>query len=154
MPADPELLGRTQRMRRQLAEAGPEVERTDGDFLRVSVPHGDGDVLRDVLFAETARVVIEIGLAYGSSALAIAEALVSHGTHGDDQRRPIRFITPKSPSSLRLIRRQIPLPLRRRQTRCRHLHQVGRGPPHHRATSPARLKRATPGRGMEVSCGW
>jgi hypothetical protein len=34
-------------------------------------------VLRDLLLAENARVVIEIGLAYGSSALTIAEALVS-----------------------------------------------------------------------------
>lgn len=32
--------------------------------------------------AENARIVVEIGLAYGSSALAIAEALVSPGTEG------------------------------------------------------------------------
>lgn len=37
-------------------------------------------MLRDVLLAENVRVVIEIGLAYGRSALAIAEALVIHGT--------------------------------------------------------------------------
>jgi cephalosporin hydroxylase len=36
------------------------------------------------LLAENARVVIEIGLAYGSSALAIAEALASHGIESTD----------------------------------------------------------------------
>ena len=60
-------------MRRRLAEDGPREARADGDFDRVSVPDGDGDVLRDILLGEDARVVIEIGLAYGSSALAIAE---------------------------------------------------------------------------------
>ena len=69
-------------MRRKLAEVGPDEVRSDGDFDRVSVPHSDGDALRDVLRAENARVVIEIGLAYGSSALAIAEALISHGPEG------------------------------------------------------------------------
>ncbi|MFP3901466.1 MAG: class I SAM-dependent methyltransferase [Acidimicrobiia bacterium] len=64
-------------MRRTLADAGPTDVRADGDFARVSVPGADGDVLRDLMLAENARVVIEIGLAYGSSALAIAEALVS-----------------------------------------------------------------------------
>lgn len=34
-------------------------------------------MLRDLLISERARVVIEIGLAYGSSALAIGEALAS-----------------------------------------------------------------------------
>lgn len=52
------------------------AERRVGDFDRVSVPYPDADVLRDWLLAERARVVIEIGLAYGASALAIAEALV------------------------------------------------------------------------------
>ena len=82
VPGDLEVLGRVQRMRRRLAEVGPGEVRADGDFDRVSVPYGDGDVLRDVLVAESPRVVIEIGLAYGSSALAIAEALVSVGTEG------------------------------------------------------------------------
>ena len=39
-------------------------------------------MLRDLLLAENARVVIEVGLAYGSSALAVAEALVADGTEG------------------------------------------------------------------------
>jgi predicted O-methyltransferase YrrM len=40
---------------------------------------GAADVLRDLLLAEKPGTVIEIGLAYGSSALAIAEALVAAG---------------------------------------------------------------------------
>lgn len=66
-------------MRRRLAELGPEHTRADGDFERVSLPNEDCDALRDLFIAEQARVVIEIGLAYGSSALAIGEALVSQG---------------------------------------------------------------------------
>jgi predicted O-methyltransferase YrrM len=69
-------------MRRALAADGPHDVRAEGDFERVSVPPGDGDVLRDLLLAEEARVVVEIGLAYGASALAIAEALVSAGADG------------------------------------------------------------------------
>lgn len=61
---------------------GPRDVRTAGDFDRVSLPGSDADVLRNLLIAENARVVIEIGLAYGTSALAIAEALVAQGTEG------------------------------------------------------------------------
>lgn len=68
--------------RRSLAENGPTNERRVGDFDRVSLPYRDADVLRDWLLAERARVVIEIGLAYGTSALAIAEALVGNGAAG------------------------------------------------------------------------
>jgi predicted O-methyltransferase YrrM len=82
MPVDLELLSRVQHLRHKLAEAGPDDLRSGRDFDRVSVPDGDCDALRDLLFAEDARVVIEIGLAYGSSALAIAESLVSQGTEG------------------------------------------------------------------------
>jgi predicted O-methyltransferase YrrM len=67
-------------VRRRLADIGPEHARAQGDFTRVSLPLLDCDALRDLLIAEQARVVIEIGLAYGSSALAIGEALVSQGT--------------------------------------------------------------------------
>jgi predicted O-methyltransferase YrrM len=56
--------------------------RSDGDFARVTLPDADCDVLRDVLVEARARSVIEIGLAYGSSALAIAEALVAQGQPG------------------------------------------------------------------------
>jgi predicted O-methyltransferase YrrM len=62
-----------------LDDAGPESERADGDFALVGLPRADCDVLRDLFMAERARVVVEIGLAYGGSALAIEEALVSEG---------------------------------------------------------------------------
>lgn len=69
-------------MRRELVRHGPMDVRTEGDFERVSIPDDDADVLRDLLLAENARIVVEIGLAYGRSALAIADALVSPGTEG------------------------------------------------------------------------
>lgn len=74
-PSD--ALGSVRRVRRRLAEVGPSSEREPGDFARVALPEGDADVLRDLLIAEQAWVVIEVGLAYGSSALAIGEALLS-----------------------------------------------------------------------------
>lgn len=80
VPADDLLLKAVRRKRRQLASSGPGELRSAGDFEYVTLPERDGDVLRDLLVAENARFVIEIGLAYGSSALAIAEALVSRGT--------------------------------------------------------------------------
>lgn len=76
---DPSLLDRVRRARRRLADAGPPSERRAGDFERVSLPFHDADVLRDWLMAEQAQVVIEVGLAYGVSTLAIAEALVANG---------------------------------------------------------------------------
>ena len=51
----------------------------EGDFARVALPAADADLLRDTLIARDVHVVIEIGLAYGSSALAIAEALCTSG---------------------------------------------------------------------------
>lgn len=75
-------MDRVRRTRRKLAEVGPNAVRSEGDFRRVSVPTSDGDVLRDLIVADKAQVVIEVGLAYGSSALAIGEALVSGGTDG------------------------------------------------------------------------
>jgi predicted O-methyltransferase YrrM len=80
VPKDEERLSAIRAARRRLAEVGPEHVRDDGDFERVSLPVKDCDSLRDLLVAERARVVIEIGLAYGSSALAIAEALTSRGS--------------------------------------------------------------------------
>lgn len=74
---DLELVNRVSAERRRLHAAGPSFVRSDGDFERVSIPAADGDVLRDLMLAERPRTVIEIGLAYGASALAIAEALVS-----------------------------------------------------------------------------
>jgi predicted O-methyltransferase YrrM len=77
--ADRDLIARVRDARRRLAESGPAEVRADGDFDRVALPFADGDALRDLLIAEHASVLIEIGLAYGASALAIAEALVSGG---------------------------------------------------------------------------
>jgi predicted O-methyltransferase YrrM len=73
---------RIREARRRLVADGPPRVRADGDFERVSLPAGDSDVLRDLVLAEKPSTVIEIGLAYGSSALAIAEALVAAGTAG------------------------------------------------------------------------
>jgi predicted O-methyltransferase YrrM len=74
-----ELLASVRQTRQRLAAVGPAYVRTQDDFAVVSLPGADCDVLRDLLMAERVRSVVEIGLAYGSSALAIAEALVSLG---------------------------------------------------------------------------
>jgi predicted O-methyltransferase YrrM len=81
---DNDLLEKIRAARRKLATDGPIRVRSAGDFERVSIGKLDGDVLRDLVLAEKAHTVIEIGLAYGGSALAIAEALV---TNGSGQRR-------------------------------------------------------------------
>jgi predicted O-methyltransferase YrrM len=75
-----DLVARIQDARRRLAIDGPPRVRAVGDFDKVSIPASDGEVLRDLLLAESASTVIEIGLAYGSSALAIAEALAATGS--------------------------------------------------------------------------
>lgn len=72
-----DLLGRIREARRRLAADGPPRVRASDDFERVALPGPDCDVLRDLLLAEQPGTVIEIGLAYGSSALAIAEALAA-----------------------------------------------------------------------------
>lgn len=77
--SDLTLLENVRRARSSLAATGPTTLRCPGDFERVSLPYPEADVVRDRLLAEGAQVVIEIGLAYGSSALAIAEALVVNG---------------------------------------------------------------------------
>jgi predicted O-methyltransferase YrrM len=75
-------------VRRRLAHDGPPWTRDHaGDFETVSVPERDCDALRDLLIAEGVETIVEIGLAYGSSALAIGEALVS-----GDARRPLHVI--------------------------------------------------------------
>ena len=67
-------------VRADLHVAGPKRSRPfEGDFECVALPAADCDLLRDLLVAERAGVVIEIGLAYGSSALAIGEALCLGG---------------------------------------------------------------------------
>ena len=73
-------LHRVRAARAELHAIGPKCRRPfDGDFERVALPAADCDSLRDILFAHDAHVVIEVGLAYGSSALAIGEALCSVG---------------------------------------------------------------------------
>ena len=79
MGAEQDPARRIREARRRLAADGPPRVRADGDFERVSLPVADSDVLRDLFLAEKPSTVIEIGLAYGSSALAIAEALVAAG---------------------------------------------------------------------------
>jgi predicted O-methyltransferase YrrM len=69
-------------VRAVLSQSGPDWVRSEGDFVRVALPNADADLLRDVLLLEEADVVIEIGLAYGVSALAIAEALVARRRRG------------------------------------------------------------------------
>jgi predicted O-methyltransferase YrrM len=76
VPEDGGLLASVREARRRLAELGSASARTDDDFSVTSLPGADCDALRVILVAEEAETVIEIGLAYGSSALAIGEALV------------------------------------------------------------------------------
>jgi predicted O-methyltransferase YrrM len=67
-------------VRRRLVLEGPPWTRAEGgDFARITVPQRDCDLLRDLLISERVQTVVEVGLAYGSSALAIGEALVSVG---------------------------------------------------------------------------
>jgi predicted O-methyltransferase YrrM len=80
MAVDQRLLAQVVDVRRTLAEAGPDQVRRTGDFAFVALPAADADVLRDLLIVEQPQVVIEVGLAYGVSALAVAEALVMAGT--------------------------------------------------------------------------
>jgi predicted O-methyltransferase YrrM len=66
--------------RRRLARDGPPWTRDRAnDFEAITVPERDCDALRDLLIAEGVETVVEVGLAYGRSALAIGEALVSVG---------------------------------------------------------------------------
>jgi predicted O-methyltransferase YrrM len=65
-------------VRRRLVQEGPRWPHGE-DFERVTVPEQDCDAIRDLLIAESVGKVVEIGFAYGSSALAIGEALASVG---------------------------------------------------------------------------
>jgi predicted O-methyltransferase YrrM len=78
-------LSRVREVRGRLAREGPGWTRgPSDDFEVVTLPERDCDLLRDLLTAEGVRTVVEVGLAYGSSALAIGEALLSVG--GADPR--------------------------------------------------------------------
>jgi predicted O-methyltransferase YrrM len=79
---------RVRAVRRRLARDGPAWTRDRvNDFETVSLPERDCDLLRDLLVAEGAESVIEVGLAYGRSALAIGEALVAV-----DAARPLHLV--------------------------------------------------------------
>ncbi|OMI36600.1 hypothetical protein SPAR_25401 [Streptomyces sparsogenes DSM 40356] len=59
-------------------EEGPARTRDrEADFETVTVPERDCDLLRDLLISEGVQTVVEVGLAYASSALAIGEALIT-----------------------------------------------------------------------------
>ncbi|MEQ7128479.1 class I SAM-dependent methyltransferase [Actinopolymorpha sp. B11F2] len=69
---------RVREVRRQLGQDGPPWTRAhEGDFETVTVPQHDCDLVRDLLIAEGVGSIVEVGLAYASSALAIGEALLS-----------------------------------------------------------------------------
>ena len=73
-------LERVRDVRHRLAHEGPPWTRDHADdFGTVTVPERDCDALRDLL--------VEVGLAYGRSALAIGEALLAV-----DARRPLHII--------------------------------------------------------------
>jgi hypothetical protein len=57
--------------RDRLVREGPRWTRDLGDFKRITLPERDCDLLRDYFVAEKVETVVEIGLAYASSALAI-----------------------------------------------------------------------------------
>lgn len=67
-------------VRDRLAREGPGWTRGAGDFETITLPRRDCDLLRDLLISERAGTVVEIGLAYGSSALAVGEALMTVGS--------------------------------------------------------------------------
>jgi predicted O-methyltransferase YrrM len=72
---------RVREVRRQLSREGPPWTRgPELDFETVTLPERDCDLLRDLLITERAETVVEVGLAYGSSALAIGEALLAVGS--------------------------------------------------------------------------
>jgi hypothetical protein len=69
---------RVREVRRRLAQDGPPWTRDhERDFETVTMPERDCDLLRDLLIVERVETVVEVGLAYASSALAVGEALVT-----------------------------------------------------------------------------
>lgn len=63
---------RIREVRGRLAREGPVwIRGAELDFEAVTLPERDCDLLRDLLIAEGVETVVEVGLAYGSSALAI-----------------------------------------------------------------------------------
>jgi hypothetical protein len=68
-------------VRSALAAHGPPRSPAGApDFATVTLPERDCDQVRDLLVDERAGTVVEIGLAYAGSALAIGEALLRAGS--------------------------------------------------------------------------
>ncbi|MPY97497.1 MAG: class I SAM-dependent methyltransferase [Actinophytocola sp.] len=81
-------LQRIAEVRSRLVREGPPSTRDyANDFDTVTLPERDCDAIRDLLIDMAAEKVIEVGLAYGSSALAIGEALIAVGAE-----RPMHII--------------------------------------------------------------
>jgi hypothetical protein len=69
---------RVREVRRRLVQDRPPRTRPrERDFETVAMPERDCDLLRDLLISERVETVVEVGLAYASSALAVGEALVT-----------------------------------------------------------------------------
>src|SRR5215204_790182 len=69
---------RIREVRARLGREGPAWTRgSERDFATVTLPERDCDLLRDLLISERVQTVVEVGLAYGSSALAVGEALLT-----------------------------------------------------------------------------
>ncbi|MET9678247.1 class I SAM-dependent methyltransferase [Streptomyces sp. NPDC006482] len=78
MTSTGERAAQVREVRRRLVQDGPPRTRDqEGDFETVTVPEQHCDQLRDLLIAEETETVVEVGLAYASSALAIGEALAT-----------------------------------------------------------------------------
>ena len=76
-----ERCARVREVRSRLVREGPAWTRgPERDFETVTLPERDCDLLRDILISEKVQTVVEIGLAYGSSALAVGEALMTVGS--------------------------------------------------------------------------
>jgi predicted O-methyltransferase YrrM len=72
---------RVRAVRSRLVREGPAWTRGgERDFETVTLPERDCDLLRDLLISEKVQTVVEIGLGYGSSALAVGEALLTVGS--------------------------------------------------------------------------
>ncbi|MFF5446422.1 class I SAM-dependent methyltransferase [Streptomyces sp. NPDC012888] len=80
MTSTNEGVRRVREVRRRLSLEGPPRTRDrEGDFETVTVPERHCDQLRDLMVSERVGQVVEVGLAYASSALAIGEALAMAG---------------------------------------------------------------------------
>ncbi len=76
-----DVQARVREVRAQLVREMPARSRgLELDFETVALPQRDCDLLRDLLISEGVDTVVEVGLAYGSSALAVGEALVTVGS--------------------------------------------------------------------------